>query len=79
MKNQYPNDGKRHPDLSDLWHEIVEAARPLGASSSFYLWVFAVVALMSYPDWRAIVGWGFALFGLWGILFLRSRFRLPIK
>lgn len=56
MKKQYPNDGKRRPDLTDLWQEIVEAARPLGVSYSFYLWIFAVIVLWSYPDWRTIAG-----------------------
>lgn len=79
MKKQYPNDGKRHPDLSDLWQEIVEAARPLGTSFSFYFLVFVIIVLWSYPDWRTIAGWGLILFGLWGLVRLRASRRSGVE
>lgn len=79
MNKQYPNDGKRHPDLSDFWQEIVEAVRPLGTSYSFYFWVFAAIVLWLYPDWGPIVGWGLVLFGLWGTVRLRVSRRSGVE
>lgn len=72
MKKQYPNDGKLHPDLSDFWQEVVEAARPLGRSTGLYLWVFAGIVFFAYPDGQTIVGWGLVLLGLWGFIRLRA-------
>lgn|GEM_PF-6608501 len=69
--SNYPNDGMRHPTVSDLLREVgqalVEAGPPL------FIWVFAAIVLFSYPDWRTITDAGLFCFGLAGLAFLRNH------
>lgn len=68
---QYPNDGKRHPDLSDLMREVLQAFAE--SWPGIMLWIIPCIAIIWYPDWRRIIGYSLIVLGILGLIHARYR------
>ncbi|MBP9751482.1 MAG: hypothetical protein KBD19_01300 [Candidatus Moranbacteria bacterium] len=72
---EYPNDGKRHPDLSDLAREILQAYAP--AWPGIMMWPVLGIVLFWYPDWRSIVGYSLVVVGILTLIRVRCPGETP--